>query len=180
ADNHHQLVRAVEQLAEWLAQANDEGRAALNSLRTSTSERNDLAEAFHRALDECRVQANMNVSLSRVGDGRDLHPMVRDEIYRIGYEAIRNACRHSMARSVRVRLEYARDLTLRVRDDGAGIDQTVLETGREGHFGLRGMRERAARIGGRLVIETAPRSGTVVTLIVPGRVAFTTPRISDF
>jgi signal transduction histidine kinase len=174
ASDHGQLVLAVEQLAEWLAQANEEGRAALNSLRTSTSESNDLADAFRRALDECRVHANMDVSLSVVGDGRDLHPVVRDEIYRIGYEAIRNACRHSTGGAVDVMLEYARDLTLRIRDDGVGIDPAVLEKGKEGHFGLPGMRERAARIGGRFAIETAPRSGTAVTLIVPGRVAFTT------
>ncbi len=174
AGDHGQLVQAVEQLAGWLAQANEEGRAALNSLRTSTSEQNDLAEAFRRALDECRVYANMDVSLFVVGDGRDLHPVLRDEIYRIGYEAIRNACRHSTGRTVDVTIEYARDLTLRIRDDGAGIDPAVLEEGKDGHFGLRGMRERAARIGGRFAIETAQRSGTTVTLIVPGRVAFTT------
>jgi signal transduction histidine kinase/ligand-binding sensor domain-containing protein len=173
-NDHHQLVRAVEQVAEWLAQANEEGRAALNSLRTSTSETNDLADALRRALDECRVHANMDVSLSVVGDGRDLHPVVRDEIYRIGYEAIRNACQHSLGRSVDVMLEYARDLTLCIRDNGVGIDPAVLEKGKDEHFGLRGMRERAARIGGRFVIDTASRSGTAVTLIVPGRVAFTT------
>src|SRR5262249_20062458 len=100
AGDHGQRLRALEQLAGWLAPANEEGRAALNSLRTSTTEPNDLAEAFRRALDECRTQANMNVSLSVVGDGQDLHPMLRDDIYRIGYEAIRNACRHSMGRSM--------------------------------------------------------------------------------
>jgi signal transduction histidine kinase/ligand-binding sensor domain-containing protein len=172
--DHDQLVRAMEQLAEWLAQANEEGRAAVNSLRTSTTESNDLADAFRRALDECRAHADMKVSLSLVGDTRGLHPVLRDEIYRIGYEAIRNACQHSMGRVVDVLLEYAHDLTVRVRDDGVGIDPTVLETGKDGHFGLRGMRERATHIGGRLAIESAPRSGTAVTLIVPGRVAFTT------
>jgi signal transduction histidine kinase/ligand-binding sensor domain-containing protein len=174
ASDHGQLVRAVEQLAGWLAQANEEGRAALHSLRTSTTESNDLADAFRRALDECRAHPDMEVSLSVVGDGRDLHPVLRDEIYRIGYEAIRNACRHSTGRAVDVRLEYAQDLTLRIRDDGAGIDPAVLEKGKDGHFGLRGMRERAARIGARLVIDTASPSGTAVTLVVPGRLAFTT------
>src|SRR4030095_12276035 len=152
ASDHGQLVRAVEQLAEWMSQANEEGRAALNSLRTSTGEPNDLADAFRRALDECRGHANIRASVSVVGDGRDLHPVVRDEIYRIGYEAIRNACRHSMGGAVDVMLEYARDLTLRIRDDGISIDPAVLDNGKGGHFGLRGMRERAARIGGRLAI----------------------------
>jgi len=58
--DYGQLVRVLEQLAEWLGQANEEGRAALNSLRTSTTESNDLADAFRRALDECRVHASMD------------------------------------------------------------------------------------------------------------------------
>src|SRR5262249_48354746 len=144
AGDREQLVRAMEQIADWLAQANEEGREALNSLRgCSTSEPNALAGAFRHALDECRVDTNMNVSLSVVGDGVDLHPMVLDELYRIGHEAIRNACQHSMGRAVDVMLEYAHDLTLRVRDDGVGFDSAVLEAGKHGHFGLRGMRERA-------------------------------------
>src|SRR6185369_8217735 len=158
--DYGQLVRVLEQLAEWLGQANEEGRAALNSLRTSTTESNDLADAFRRALDECRTHPDMDVSLSVVGDGRDLHPVLRDEIYRIGYEAIRNACQHSTGRALDVMLEYARDLTLRIRDDGVGIDPAILEKGKDGHFGLRGMRERAERIGARLLIDTASRSGT--------------------
>src|SRR5262249_3384753 len=145
ASDHGQLVRAMEQVAEWLAQANEEGRAALNSLRASASAPNDLADAFRRALDECHVQANMGVSLSVTVDGRGLHPVMRHEIYRVGYEAIRNDCRHSTGRAVDVMLEYAHDLTLRIRDNGVGIDLAVLETGKDGHFGLRGMRERAAR-----------------------------------
>jgi len=123
---------------------------------------------------------NMDVSLSVVGDGRNLHPVVRDEIYRIGYEAIRNTCRHSAGRAMDVLLEYAHDLTLRIRDDGVGIDPAVLEQGKAGHYGLRGMRERAARIGGRLAINPGPRSGTAITLIVPGRVAFTTASRSQY
>src|SRR5262249_61582048 len=71
--DHGQLVRAVQQLAEWLGQANEEGRAAVNSLRGSTSEPNDLADAFRRALDECRLQAGMGVSLSVGGHVNDLH-----------------------------------------------------------------------------------------------------------
>jgi signal transduction histidine kinase len=173
SSDHGQLVRSVEQLAEWLAQANEEGRAALDSLRTKTSEVNDLADALRRALDECRVHSSLDVSLSVVGDRRELHSVVGDEIYRIAYEALRNACRHSTGRTVAVVLEYARDLRLSIRDDGVGIDPAVLETGKDGHFGLQGMRERAARIGARLAIDAVPASGTAVTLVVPGRVAFT-------
>jgi nitrate/nitrite-specific signal transduction histidine kinase len=89
-----------------------------------------------------------------------------------GYEAIRNACLHSRANGIDVALEYGRDLTLRVSDNGVGIDTAVIATGKEGHFGLRGMRERAERIGAKFTLVSGPGKGTAITLIVPGRTAF--------
>ncbi len=172
--DHSRMVRALEQLSKWLAQATEEGRAALQSLRASTTEKNDLAQAFRRAIDECGRATTGEVSFSVNGDPREMHPVVRDEIYRIGYEAIRNACSHSGGDRVEVSLEYAHDLTLRVSDTGVGIDSTVMEQGKEGHFGLRGMRERAERIGSKFTLVSSADSGTVITLVVPGRVAFST------
>src|SRR5262249_32623200 len=102
----------------------------------------------------------------------DMHPLVRDEVYRIGYEAIRNACRHARSDRLDIALAYDRDLTLQVRDSGVGIDPAILESGKDGHFGLRGMKERAARINGRFRITTAAPPGTTITLVVPGRIAF--------
>lgn len=172
--DHSRMVRALEQLATWLAQATEEGRAALQSLRASTTERNDLAQAFRRAIDECGRATKAEVTFVVRGEAREMHPVVRDEIYRIGYEAIRNACSHSGGDRVEVLLEYAHDLTLRISDNGVGIDSTVLEQGKDGHFGLRGMRERAERIGSKFTIFSSADSGTVITLVVPGRVAFST------
>lgn len=168
--DHARMVHAMEQLSEWLGQATKEGRAALNSLRASTTEKNNLAEAFRRAIDECKTQTHMDASFSVVGESREMHPVVRDEIYRIGYEAIRNSCTHSGAEHLEITLEYAHDLILRVSDNGAGMDLAVSE--KEGHFGLRGMRERAARIGGKFTLVSSPGSGTVITLLVPGSIAF--------
>ncbi len=172
--DHTRMVRAMEQLSTWLAQATEEGRAALISLRGSTTEKNDLAEAFRRAIDECGRGTNIEISFSPNGDFKELHPVVRDEVYRIGYEAIRNSCAHSGANRLDVTLEYARDLTLRVSDNGAGIDSEVVEKGKEGHFGLPGMKERAERIGAKFTLHTSPQSGTTITLVVPGRSAFHT------
>jgi signal transduction histidine kinase len=166
------LRRAIEQLSVWLGQATQEGRAALNSLRASTTQRNDLAEAFQRATDECRMQSPAEASFSVVGDVREIHPIVRDEVYRIGYEAIRNACMHSGASRLAVELRYASDLALRVSDNGAGIDPSVANRGKDGHFGLRGMRERAARIGGKLTLGRSSTSGTEIKLVVPGNIIF--------
>lgn len=170
--NHVRMVRAMEQLSTWLEQATEEGRAALNSLRASTTERNDLAEAFRRAIDECRRQSCAEISFSVRGDSTEMHPVVRDEIYRIGYEAIRNSCAHSGGDRLEVMLEYARDLTLRVSDNGLGIDSEFVEKGKEDHFGLRGMRERAERIGSKLTLVSSPKSGTEITLVVPGGIIF--------
>jgi signal transduction histidine kinase/ligand-binding sensor domain-containing protein len=168
--DHARMVHAMEQLSEWLGQATKEGRAALNSLRSSTTEKNNLAEAFRRAIDECKTQTHMDASLSVVGESKETHPVVRDEIYRIGYEAIRNSCTHSGAEHLEVTLEYAHDLILRVSDSGTGMDPAASE--KEGHFGLRGMRERAARIGGKFTLVSSPGSGTAITLVVPGNIAF--------
>ncbi len=164
--------QALEKLSTWLGQATEEGRAALDSLRTSTTETNDLAEAFRRATETCQGQGSTEVAFSVVGDARDMHPIIRDEIYRIGYEAIRNACVHSGASRLEVELRYAQDLVVRVSDDGRGIDPAVAENGKPGHFGLQGMRERAARIGAKLRLVSSANSGTQVTVVVPGRVVY--------
>ncbi len=173
--DHVRVLRAMEQLSTWLGQASDEGRAALNSLRASATEKNDLAEAFRRAIDECRKESPIVVSFSVKGEPREMHPVVRDEIYRIGYEAVRNACAHSGSDRLDVLLEYAHYLRLRVSDNGAGIDSDVIEKGKEGHFGLRGMKERAERIGSKFTLSSSPGAGTVITLVAPGRIVFRRP-----
>jgi signal transduction histidine kinase len=167
-----EMRRAMEQLSAWLGQATQEGRAALNSLRTATTRTNDLAEALRRVTEDGGIPRSMGVTFSVLGDAREMHPIVRDEIYRIGYEAIRNACTHSGASRLQVELRYADDLALRVLDNGTGIDAAIADRGKDGHFGLQGMRERAARIGGKLTLVSSSNSGTEISLIVPGGIIF--------
>jgi signal transduction histidine kinase len=114
----------------------------------------------------------MAVTFSVIGDAREMHPVVRDEIYRIGYEAIRNASRHSGASQLEVELRYANDLALQVSDNGTGIDPAIADDGKDGHFGLQGMRERADRIGSKLTLLSSSNSGTEMRLIVPGGIVF--------
>jgi signal transduction histidine kinase len=166
------MRRAMERISEWLEQATQEGRTALNSLRTSTTQVNDLAEALERATEEGMVPGAIAVAFSVSGDSKEMHPIVRDEIYRIAYEAIRNAFIHSQATRLEVLLSYAQDLTVRVSDNGVGIDPAVLAKGKEGHYGLQGMRERAERIGARLTVVSSPSSGTEITTSVPGSIVF--------
>jgi signal transduction histidine kinase len=101
-----------------------------------------------------------------------MHPIVRDEVYRIGYEAIRNACAHSQASKLQVTLTYNEELGVRIADNGVGIDPLIADRGKDGHFGVRGMRERAARIAGKLTVTGSPGSGTEVSLVVPGKIIY--------
>lgn len=108
-----------------------------------------------------------------------MHPIVRDEVYRIGYEAIRNACTHSGASRLEVDLKYDHDLVVRVKDDGKGIDAVIASEGKDGHYGLQGMRERALRIGAKLTLATSATAGTQITLVVPGDIAFQISNLLD-
>ena len=169
------MHRALGQVSGWLDQAIEEGRAALNSLRSSTTLKNELGPALRRAAEGGLVPGEMTVSLSVLGDVQELHPIVRDELYRIGYEAIQNAKAHSHGSLLEISLAYGRDLILHVRDNGVGIDPSYALSGRDGHHGLQGMRERAARIQARLTILSSTEAGTDISVIVPGSVSFQHP-----
>ena len=136
-------------------------------------ETDDLAVAIKTLGGDLAAEASSTRSVGLhvevEGAARSLHPIVREDIYRIAGEALRNAFRHAEANQVEVELHYdERQLRLRVRDDGKGIDPTFLTTqGREGHFGMHGMRERAKLISGKFTVWTAPGSGTEIELSVP-------------
>jgi signal transduction histidine kinase/ligand-binding sensor domain-containing protein len=163
---------SLQHLSAWLEQATKEGRAALRALQTSTTETNDLAAQFCQTLENCRRETSMEVQFAVTGDACDMHPVVRDEVYRIGCEAIRNACAHSRGTRLEVGLNYSQDLSVCVRDNGVGIDPAAMGKEKQGHLGLQGMRERAARIRSKLTVVSSPNSGTEVTLVVPGRIVF--------
>src|SRR5262249_42520521 len=117
------------------------------------------------------------VNVAVEGTPRDLHPIVRDDIYRIAAEALRNAFRHAHARRIEVDIRYDEaQMTVHVRDDGKGIDQKVLAEQRPGHFGLPGMRERAEVIGGHLDVWSENGAGTELELTIPAAAAYAAPR----
>ena len=172
AESKQVLASAIDQAAEAIT----EGRDAVQGLRTSATEMNDLAESI-RALGEELADENSAEAVLRVevqGTPRALHPIVRDEVFRIAGEALRNAFRHAAAKQIEVELRYdERQLRVRVRDDGRGIDPEVLRAeGREGHFGLRGMRERAKLAGGKLTVWSGLDTGTEVELSIPAPHAY--------
>jgi signal transduction histidine kinase len=149
-------------------------------LRASTVERNDLAVAIRTLGDELVTDTNAQppptFRVAVEGQPRDLHPILRDDIYKIAAEALRNAFRHAHAGQVEVEIRYDDEqFRLRVRDDGKGIDPAVLANqGLAGHYGLRGMPERAALIRGKLAVWSEVGAGTEVELRLPARTVYAT------
>jgi signal transduction histidine kinase/ligand-binding sensor domain-containing protein len=166
------MQNALETLDSWLGRAVRESRSEVETMRASTTERNDLPAAIEEACREYLIPHPMEFHFAVEGIARELHPIVYDEVYRIGCEAVRNACDHSEGTRLHVELRYGGDLSLRVHDNGKGIPPEVAAKGRSGHFGLVGMRERAAQIKASVTVASAPGTGTEVQLVVPGKIAF--------
>ena len=150
-----------------------EGRNMIQDLRLSDSCTVDLVLALSQVQPELGVPPEIEFRVGVSGRQQMLRRPIGHEVYRIGREALLNAFRHSRAKCVKLELEYtASNLRLRVSDNGCGINPLVLHTGRQAHWGLAGMRERATRIGGMLKIYSRVTDGTEVQLSVPGSVAF--------
>jgi signal transduction histidine kinase len=170
--------QTLEQVIEQARQAINEGRDAVQGLRSSTVVTNDLARAISLLGEELATgyggQNCPEFGVQVEGTSRDLAPVVLNEVHRIASEAVRNAFRHAEADRIEVDIHYdKRRLRLRVRDDGKGIDPRVLfQGGLPGHHGLPGLHERAALVGGKLAIWSEVDSGTEIELSIPGSAAF--------
>ncbi len=176
-DNGSQAKPILSRALQLMQQVIEEGRNAVRGLRSSNSASLDLEQAFSRVQQELALAGNTKEPVAfRViieGEPRPLQPMLRDDVYRIGREALINAFRHSRAQSVEMEIHYtSMELRVVVRDDGRGIDPKIVAAGRDGHWGLSGMSERANRIQSQFAIRSSPTSGTEVELAVPSRVAF--------
>ncbi len=169
---HDALEKTLDHADEVLA----EGRDRLRNLRATSIPFGGLPVAFERVAEETPQGADATFKTVVEGRVRELHPMVREECYWIGREAVVNALTHSNGRKVEVEITYdPRQFRLRVRDDGRGIDPKILEEGgRSAHWGLQGMRERAQKIGGQLKLWSRPETGTEVELIIPRASAYQT------
>ena len=172
--------RVLDTAIDDAARAITEARDAVQDMRSSTLITNELAKAVEALGAELAEQHGVAdedapaFSVAVEGRSQDLHPILRDEIYRITGESLRNAFRHARARRIEVEIRYeTRQLQVRVRDDGIGIDASLLsQEGRAGHFGLKGMRERAKGIGGQLEVWSEHGAGTEVELTIPASVAY--------
>jgi signal transduction histidine kinase len=174
---------ALEKALQRADQAIAEGRDAIQNLRSSTTLTDELAQAITALGEELagprdgeRNPATFGVSIE--GAPRDVHPILRDDVYRIAREALRNAFHHAQATRIEVEITYREPfLRLRIRDDGKGIDPKLLDEGRDGHWGLPGMRERAQQIGAQFDMWSKAGAGTEVELRVPGSIAYATSSV---
>ena len=173
-------VEALDGALDRADQALAEGRDAIENLRSCTGVTNELAQAITSLAEELTSGSENGPPAFRMsveGSPRDLHPIVCDDIHRIAGEALRNAFRHAQARHIEAEVTYgARELRVRIRDDGSGIDPQHLSAGRARHWGLTGMRERAQQIGSELSLWSEQGAGTEVELRVPDSVAYSTSR----
>ena len=167
------VKKRLMRVLDMMRQVNEEGRNALRGLRHTNDASQDIALALSNLSQELKGTNDSTFKVLVEGSARPLLPIVRDEVYRIGREAVINAFRHSHAKNITVEMSYLeKQLRFVVIDDGCGINAEVLQSGRTGHWGLSGMRERADRIKARLKVRSRVGSGTEVELSVPGNFAF--------
>jgi len=161
------ITRQVETAHQLTREALAEARASIWNMRAQVLETHDLAGALEGILRQSAEGTSVAVAVRLVGARRRLPPAVEGELLRIGQEAITNAFKHASPRQVEVSLTFAAgEVELVVADDGAGFAPEGV-VAPAGHFGLVGMRERAAQIGARLVLTSAPGRGTRLAVRAP-------------
>ena len=160
----------VQRLMGWVI---EEGQKTVRGLRSITADSLDLEQAFSNVQKELAIQQQIEFHMIVEGQPRLLHPIIRDEVYRIGRGALVNAFRQSHARNVEIELKYAaRQLRIIVRNDGPGLNSQALTSGQDEYSALSEMRERAEKIGARLKVRNYAAAGTEVELSVPSKVAY--------
>ncbi len=182
----HLLPARPEQAAQALDEALGRGdqtveqaRVAVTDLRTFGAGEPDLESALRAMAQDISTTARADAPefhLLVEGRSRILIPLVRDDVLQVAREAFRNAIQHANARTMQIEMDWAAErFTLRVRDDGIGLDSNLIARGREGHWGIQGMRERARQMGGSLEIGSTGNSGTVIELVIPAARAYAKP-----
>ncbi|MEG3086871.1 sensor histidine kinase [Sphingomonas sp. PB4P5] len=179
SDHSDSALRAsLDQALEHAENVLDEGRVRVSDLRFAGNDA-DFAASITALAGKLGGHSSIPTTVTVEGHVRALDPMVREELLRIGEEAIANAMRHSDATRIEVEVFYDTHMRLCVRDDGAGLPPDIARRGeRPGHFGLTGMRERAERAGGRFELATSPGQGTEICVSVPDRLAYRTGKRS--
>jgi signal transduction histidine kinase len=164
-----QMEGALDQADRLL----NEARSRVADLRSKGTE-GDFSEAIARLGAEIFSDATTGFHLISTGASRTLNPAVSGELYFIIREALTNSRRHAQASVVEAEIEYAPSgLRVRIRDDGKGVDESLLRDGaHSGHFGLQGMRERARHIGANFDIWSGRSAGIEIEVALPAGTAY--------
>lgn len=171
--NESPVKGLIQRVLDTLRQVTAEGRMALTGLRFHNVENSDLSMALLRVEREFPNKEEIAFRVITQGTIRAIKPEIRNEIYRIGREAIANAYVHSEGTTIEVEIQYGSgQLGVLVRDDGRGIDAGFVQSGREGHWGLSGMRERSQGIGATFIVRSRSGAGTEIEVTIPGHIAF--------
>ncbi len=165
--------QTMEQVLDRADEVLLEGRQSVRDLREEGTSATEMCEALRQCGEELAQNHTASFSLMIVGEPKAMATVVFNESYRIAREALVNAFQHSQGRNVEVEVTYlVSRVSIRVRDDGIGIDADILTKGRKGHWGLSGMRERAQKVAARLDIWSQAGSGTEIELTIPSTVAY--------
>jgi signal transduction histidine kinase/ligand-binding sensor domain-containing protein len=175
-----QAVRNLDDAISMASGAIAEGRGAIQELRSQPPLQDDLVKVLTAAGQDLAARSQElkeHPARFRVvvdGEQQPLQPFLQDEVYRIARELIRNAFQHAEAAQIEAEIRYDPNLLrVNVRDDGKGIPPDILKSGgREGHWGLTGIRERAKRIGAQVDFWSKAGVGMEVQLTVPGSIAY--------
>lgn len=168
-------IELFDQALGASVRAIDEGREVLTLLRASSPSMSILTTAFEALGEELVTPRGATLSVTTKGRERRLSAAVWDDVYGICREVIVNAMNHAAPTTLDIAVEFGDPLRIRLTDDGCGISAEHARSGRSGHYGIPGMRERTQRIGGVLDIAAAPPAGTRVDLEVPANEAYATP-----
>jgi signal transduction histidine kinase len=170
-EQRERTARIERQLREIVT----DGRDAISALRSPVDERDWMAVILDMG-DRLAMESKTGFSLCIKGSAWNLPSKVRSEVLAIVRESLRNAFEHSHAQDIRVVLNYAkRSLSISIRDNGIGVsEQHVQLRQQEGHWGIAGMRERTAKLGGRLTIKSQHSIGTAINVVIPRRSIFMT------
>jgi signal transduction histidine kinase len=164
-DNLRQALATARQLVRH---GQEEFRRSLLNLRAQELERGSLAAALEELGRQITAGTGITFEFTATGSGRLLPEAVENNLLRIGQECLTNAVRHARPARVSARLEQDADsVRLTIGDDGVGFDPAALDAARDGHFGWRGIRERAEQIGAQVEVHSQPGTGTTVTVTVP-------------
>jgi signal transduction histidine kinase/ligand-binding sensor domain-containing protein len=148
----------------------DEARRSIWELRSQGSDSHDFRARLWSMASDAAKRAGLELQFSVLGTYRALPQKIESELLKIGQEAVANVVRHAEAQQIKIDLAYEdKKVHMTIADDGRGFQGTVDSAGPDGHFGLRGMRERAAQIGAQLAIKSLPGEGTQIDVekIVP-------------